>query len=556
VVALALFAYSNSLGGAFVFDDVRMIRDNPWTRDLAAAAGPAGYRATPTRYLAFVSFALNHRLGGFDPFGFHLANLVIHVVASAVVYLLGVLVFRAPLLSGSRLRPAAPAVAFVAAALFATHPVGTQAVTYVVQRLTSLAALLYLASVTAYLSWRIRREGSVAPWRGGLRFGLVLLFALLAVRTKEFTLTLPAALWLLEVLLFPPAGWRRFLPVLPVAAIALLIPASQLGFAPSGPSLATRVAEASRLQSTVDRLDYLRTQMVVVVKYLLLLAYPSGQNLDHDVALERSWLAPRVLASASLLVALLALAVWLARRSAPGTGRRPLDPAFRVVSLGIGWFLLTNLVESSVIPIADLMYEHRAYLPSVGIFLAAATLLGLLLVRWAPVRPVRALLLVGTALALALAAFTLRRNAVWESDVTLWADSASKSPNKFRPHLNLGSALVKEKRFEEGEAILRRAIEIDPGQPTAHTALGALYHRTGRLAAAEAEYRAALDLSATDFQALFNLGELLWNSGRRPEAGVIYARYLEIAGDVRTRARDLAASRVQSLKGPPSPPPP
>jgi tetratricopeptide (TPR) repeat protein len=373
------------------------------------------------------------------------------------------------------------------------------------------------------------------------------------VRTKEFTVTLPAAILLVEVLLFPPAGWRRFLPVLPVAAIALLVPASQLRLTPTGPSLVARAAEASRLQSTVDRIDYLRTQAVVVVKYLLLLVYPSGQNLDHDVALERSWLAPRVLASAGVLVALLALAVWLARRSAPGPGRRPLDPAYRVVSLGIGWFLLTNLVESSVIPIADLMYEHRVYLPSVGAFLAAATLLGLLLARWAPARTVRALVLVGTALALTLAAVTLRRNAVWESDVTLWADSASKSPGKFRPHLNLGSALVKEKRFEEGEAILRRAIEIDPGQPTAHTALGALFHRTGRLAAAEAEYRAALDLSATDFQALFNLGELLWGSGRRAEAGVIYSRYLEIAGEVRTRARDVAASRVQSLKGPSAP---
>ena len=543
VVLLALFAYGNSLSGPLVFDDLRNIRDNAAIRDLSTFLGPVGYRLYPNRFVGYLTFALNHAVGGNRPAGYHAVNLAIHLANALLVYALAMLATAAPALSRSRAAPLRRPLAFTAAALFATHPLGTQAVTYVVQRLTSLATMFYLASAVLYLSWRLRREES---GRGGaLRYLGVLALSLLAVRTKEIAFTLPLALVLLEWTLFPGGGFRRLLPVVPVGLVALLIPLTLVDFSAAGAATAGSAEGITRLKTDLGRLDYLRTQAVVVVEYLRLLAWPSGQSLDHDVAVQRS-LAPRVLAGAGFLSGLAILAVALSRRAAPGAGRRPLDPAWRLVSLGLGWFLLTVLVESSVIPIVDLMYEHRAYLPSVGILLAFSALLALAAQRVAPAGAARVVTLAGLALALVLASLTLARNAVWQSEVALWADAASKAPAKMRPHLNLGSALVAARRLDEGVAALRRAVELDPSAAPARLALGTALHRTGRLAEAEASYREALRLAPGDPQARFNLAELLWSQGRRSEAVPLYREFLERAGPAESALRGVANARLAS----------
>jgi tetratricopeptide (TPR) repeat protein len=214
------------------------------------------------------------------------------------------------------------------------------------------------------------------------------------------------------------------------------------------------------------------------------------------------------------------------------------------VALGIAWFLVTVLVESSVIPIVDLMYEHRAYLPSVGILVAASTALALAVQRLAPASAGRVLSLTGLGVALVLASATLARNAVWQSDVVLWADAASKAPAKFRTHLNLGSALVAAGRLDEGAAVLRRAVELDPSSATARVALGAAQHRAGRAAEAEASYREALRLAPDAAQARFNLAELLWSRGRRAEAVPLYRQFLERTGPAESAVRGVASARL------------
>jgi tetratricopeptide (TPR) repeat protein len=186
-------------------------------------------------------------------------------------------------------------------------------------------------------------------------------------------------------------------------------------------------------------------------------------------------------------------------------------------------------VESSVIPISDVMYEHRAYLPSVGIFLAVATGLGLALRRLASAAAPRATVLVGVAVALVLASLSLRRNAVWASEITLWTDAAEKAPGKFRPAFNLGTALAAAGRFDEAAQALRRAAAIDPKSAAAHAQLGAVLLNTGRLREAEPELRAAVRLAPSDPEALMNLAQVLLRSGRREEAKDYLLRFLEVA---------------------------
>ena len=530
ILLLGLLAYSSSLQGEFVFDDIEQLVLNPTIRDLGAFLGPAGYRAQPHRYMAYLSFALNHRLGGYEPIGWHVVNLAIHLANALLVWQLVRLAFRSPRLRGSALASSADAIAFASGALFVAHPLATQAVSYVVQRITSLATLFYLLAVVLYLAWRLR-----PPGRGRIfLYAGVLACSLLAFRTKEIAFTLPVAIALVEWA-FLEGGARRWLPVLPVAALALVIPLTLVDLGrPTGDLLAS-ADTGTRVQTVTSRADYLRTEAVVVVRYLGLLVVPVGQVLDHDVAIRTSWLAPDVAASTLLLLALAALATWLAWRSRPGGTRPPLDPAVRLVALGIAWFFVALSVESSVIPIADVMNEHRMYLPSAGLLPAAATAAALLFLRVAPLHVARDTALAGAIAGAVLGVVTWNRNLVWQTEISLWNDVAEKSPRHWRALKNLSTNYFKKGRIPEAIAALRKHVEIFPDEPVSHMQLGVGLYVARQPIEAEMELRKAVDLGPNEPDMLFNLAFFLIEMGRRPEARPYLERLIPLEKDPERR---------------------
>jgi len=539
VLVLGVVAYANALGGAFVFDDVIHIRDNPLVRDLSRVASLDGLRAYPHRWLAYLTFALNYRTGGLAPAGYHAFNVAVHLANAALVYALVLLAFRTPRLVTSTLAPRARAVAFVAAALFVAHPLQTQAVTYVVQRMTSLAALFYLSSVLSFLRWRLAEPGGArARW-----YAATIALALLGMKTKEIAFTLPFAILLAELALFRTTR-ADLLRLVPVLATAVVVPATHLWTgAPLSGTLSALGALAPG-QAPPGRLEYLATQLAVVVTYLFLILVPVGQNVDHDYPIHRSFLAPEVLSGAAVLLALAALGAWLAWRTR-ARATRPLDPAARLAAFGIGWWFLALAVESSIIPIVDVIVEHRVYLPSVGLFTAAALGIAALAAhRWEPAVAARRTIVVGAALAMGLAAAAFARNRAWASDVSIWTDSALKSPGKTRPWLNLGTALREAGRPEAAVAALRRALELDPASSYGRSQLGAVLASMGRRAEAEPELRAALTAAPEDVEALFNYAVILWETGRRDEARTLFARFAALAPDSLQQAKRIARARA------------
>lgn len=537
VALLVLLAYSDAFTGRFVFDDLQHVRDELRLRDLGRVLSWDGYLFFRHRFVGYLTFAVNYALGELDVTGYHLFNVAIHAVNAALVYWLVLLAFRTPRLRGSALAGGAQAVAFFAAALFATHPLQTQAVTYVVQRFTSLATLFYVLAVVLFLAWRLRRaDGARAAWPGWLLYAGVLAALLLATKTKEIAFTAPLALALCELTFFEPLPWRRRLFLAPLVATLAIIPLTVVT------EVAPRfgaVAGATRVQTAVSRLDYLLTQAPVVARYLGLLAWPVGQNVDHDVRVAHAVTEPRVLAALLLLATLAVVAGVLYRATSPRRAR-PLDPGARLVAFGVAWFFLALAVESSLIPIADVMVEHRVYLPSVGAFIAAGALLALAARRIRPVAAPRVVAVTAVVLAVVLMGATFQRNLVWKGEIALWSDAATKSPLKARAHMNLGTALVAAGRTAEGAAELRRAAELEPGSPYARAQLGAALIALGRPAEAEPELREAIRLQPRDPEALFNLAMLVRQSGRPDEAKPLFRRFLEVAPPELSRARRLA----------------
>ena len=514
LVALALGAYSNTFNSEFVFDDREWIVDNPVIRDLRHyLLERTGYDQHPNRFVANLTFALNYAIGGLDPSGYHVANLCVHVANALLVYALTILLFKTPLAATSRIAQSSRAIAFVASALFVAHPLQTQAVSYVVQRLTSLATTFYLLAVVLYLAWRVREDPST---RSRLRalgaYAAVVVSIVLAMKTKEIAFTLPLALAACELWFFPITR-QSALRLLPLIATLAVIPATLIDFAKPLDEIASQL-EKPIPQVTLPRAEYWLTQLAVITTYLRLLIFPVGQNADPDYPTYRSLSEPR-LALAALVIACLGAAAWLTYRwSSPG-GRG--DGSARVISFGIVWYFLAVSVES-LVPLPDVMFEHRAYLPSVGLFIAVAVAAAWLSHVHLRGRAAAVVTAVAVALPIALAAATFNRNEVWNSGVTLWTDAAAKSPNKLRPHYNLGEALGKKGDVDGAIQQYILALQVAPMHPESHNNLGVAYYGRGRVDDSIAHLRTAISVKPDYAEAHLNLGIAYGDKGWLAEA--------------------------------------
>src|SRR6266542_4323442 len=220
LIALATaLVYSNALRGSFHFDDLTNIVHADPVRDLGRLWPPSG-----RRWVGVLTFALNYRMGGLDPSGYHLVNVAIHAANALLVAWLAALTLRTPALrdarAGTLVRRFLP---LAAGLLFAVHPLATQAVTYVVQRFTSLATLLFLLSLALYAQSRLSLEADrPSKARAACLYCLSVAAAAGAMRTKEISFTLPFVAAGYDLLFFR-AGRRRLL-LAPLAATALLVP--------------------------------------------------------------------------------------------------------------------------------------------------------------------------------------------------------------------------------------------------------------------------------------------------------------------------------------------
>ena len=429
--------------------------------------------------------------------GYRAVNILVHIGCAIWVALLArALLSRLPRPHGARQRSW---MALLAGLLFVAHPLQVQSVTYVVQRMNSLAAFFYLAALLAWLRGRIARDsGSRAAWWSGAA-----LLGALALGSKEIAVTLPLAIWGVEWFFFRDLD-RRFalrsalFGGLPLLAVGIWLAASLL------PELG--LGYAGRSFSAGERL---LTELRVVAFYagLVLLPLPSRLNLLHEFSLSASWLEPiTTLLSAVMLAASLGLAAFLARRA-------PL------LSFGILWFWLHLVIESFGLPLA-LVYEHRTYLPLAGVAIAAGwgifSLPGVVGRRAVPL---------GLAIVFLLGIGTLVRNHVWDDSLRLWSDVARKSPGISAAHSNLANAWVVAEQPDRAAVAFRRALELDPGNVEAHNNLGSLQLGARDLAGAMASFRAALELAPGHVRARHNLGIALAEAGNLEEG----VREIELA---------------------------
>ena len=530
LAVLAVLAYSNTFHVPFVLDDV-WITGNAVIHDLGSFFTLSGYDEFPNRFIGYFTLALNYHFGGENVVGYHVVNLAIHIANALLVYSLVRLTVRTPFFGGlgtemqglgtgdwglktknSKLK-SQNFLPFLAALLFVSHPIQTQAVTYIVQRLTSLATLFYLASLVLHVRWRLAREAVAAfSSRSVLPYYLLsLLMAVLAMKTKEIAFTLPLVVLLYEISFFGRLDVRKMALLAPLLLTICIIPLGMISLQQSAGDVLSEVSSATRDTQHLSRIEYLYTQFSVIVTYLRLLVLPVNQNLDYDFPLSHTLLEPRAFLSLLLLLAFLALAGYLYVRSR--LGNRDNDspsPQLRLASFGIVWFFVTLSVESSLIPIRDVIFEHRVYLPSVGFFIAASAMavsgIRVLGMKFPGFGRLAGLLLVVVICLLSVA--TWARNRMWRDWETLWHDVKVKSPAKTRAYNILG--MYHAQRGDVAKAITEfmTAIRLKPRDADAWFNLGQAYTMAGRYHDAARSYRTVLRLNPRDEEVQQILKEL------------------------------------------------
>jgi hypothetical protein len=486
-----------------VQDDLHFIADSPAIMDPARVL--AGW-PSDRRLVANLTFAVQYQLHGLSLPAFHAVNIVIHLLASGVLYALAALTL---IRAGSPNRSACRA-ALLAAALFAIHPLQTQAVTYLVQRMTSLAALFYLVSLYSYAASR----WSESPLRRWVWLAGAFLAAILAMRTKEIAITLPVAAALYDVSFLPGPLRRRVLPLGVMASSVVVLLA---GFPATGG--VAKIEKATRVQTAMSRTDYLMTEIPVVASYVRLWLVPTGQNVDHDVPLKHALDAEVVLSAVLLLASAAGGAAAL---------RRKRSPEVRLAGFGVLFFFLALSLESSVIPIVDVMVEHRVYLPGAGL----ATAAGSTILWWSESLSQRGkslLAVAAVAWVVVLAAATRARNELWRDPVALWTDAATKSPRKPRVRTQLATLLLERGDREGARRELTASLSVDPHNAKTVGQMGNLYWSDGRREAACRQWERCVELDPGLPPCRYNLGGCLEMIGDQDGARREYKRFLDLA---------------------------
>ena len=543
IILLGIGLYAMILNAPFCFDDNAKIVSNSALKDTATFEQIWKIPYAKTNFLTFVTFALNYRWGGMNPFGFHLVNIVLHLLSVFLSYRLVLIFFSCPAFSLSPLSAWKKSFALIAALIFLCHPLQTQSVTYVWARSEILSAIFCFLSLLFYMNGRLKN-------RKPLLFLSFFLF-LIGIFARGNMIIFPLLVFLIEITFFRSTplkitrlsskGWL-FLLGLGLSAILVGVFFSQL----------VNFFNISYLfkNSYMPRTHYLLTQFSVIVQYIKLCIIPLGQNLYYDFPFSNSLFEFRTFGSLMILLSILVSAVLCFKKH-------------RLISFGIFWFFICLLPVSSIIPLSTVISESRVYLPLFGFSVLVTAFMFSFIAEKKKVVRIAFVVIMG------LSALTIARNSVWRSSIAIMEDTVRKSPLSGRAQANLGVAYSMAGLYDKALDSYRTAFELgskrgmdrkylaqilinlssiyglkgdyereihycqqaityNSKNPQAYSNLGHAYALTGDYAKAITYGRKAVEISPTFVEGLTNLGVVYGRMGKYREAAEQFERALKL----------------------------
>ena len=486
IIAAGLLAYHNSFSGALVYDDPVFWANSPQVRELWS---PWKILTHSWRPIVFLSFAMNYALGGLNPWGYHLFNVAVHILAGLTLY--GVM--RRTLISEW--------LAAAVALIWLVHPLQTESVTYIWQRCELLMGLFYL--LTLYCVIRSTNSTRSLWWQAA-----AVVSCALGMASKEVMVTAPVVVMLYDRIFLAESwrevGQRRWTMYACLAATWLVLPFVEAN------ALEVVRRNAGFEFKAYTPLQYALTQLGVILHYLRLAFWPEPLCLDYGwgfgwaLAQRPADVLPGLLSVSGLLTAT-AWALW--RKPALGF-------------LGV-WFFLILAPTSSFYSTSDLIVEHRMYLSLAAV--VATVVIGVFALGnrlFSKRQKLGRLLGWGTCgiAVFSLTSGTIQRNLDYRSELLIWQDTVNKCPNNPRAHYNLGNALLNTGRFKEASAHWEQAVRIKPDYPAAQNNLAIAMAQSCKLKEAIDHWEQALMFEPGNPETQNNLAYALSQLGRVHEA--------------------------------------
>ena len=531
IILPIIVVYGVFINNSFQFDDIPRIIKNHNLSNFSSLKAEYPF-LHGKRAVVNYTLWLNGRLGGFissksipdEPdlnienyvvWKFRLLNILLHCANGILVYFLclkiGVLTGW---LDDNLLRNSA---SLGVALLFTLHPIQTQPVIYIIQRAELLAAFFQFLALLCYLTARVKRKLSqIIPLIAG-----TIIFYVLGLESKEQAAIFPVVILLFEIFVLKNKKENR-LPVFTITTAILLILTfiflHNLSITYKGDT-----AAGFDIKS-ISRGHYALTNVRVLFTYLRLLIMPINQNLDYDYPLSASFInPPATLIAFIVFLAIILFAILILQK----------HPRY---SFCIFFFLVTLAPSSGLVPIVDVIFEHRLYLPSFGFFFLIA-LIAEKAYSFFNKRNFRKVKLIAYIFSgfiiFTCMILTINRNSVWQTPLTLWQDVVEKSPNKARGYVNLGHEqfnLFKQEKqrgsvsgksskyLNEALQNFEKAIQLDPKQPDAYTNLSLVYYELDRGDEAISVLKQAIKLDNENPERYLKLADMYYRLSKYKEA--------------------------------------
>jgi len=521
IFVFLIIIYGNSFDCAWHLDDFPNIIENQnvhlhslsWDNIKKSFYGLRYDQQKINRPLSYLSFALNYYLNGSSVFGYHLVNFTIHYLAAIFLFLLLYNTLQLPRWQ-IRFKHTDFAIALFSTLFWAVHPIQVAAVTYIVQRMASMAGMFYVMGMYFYLKGRTSAETQKRIGFFVLSFGCTAC----AIASKENAFMLPISILLYEALLLQGFSGRKIKPLFKIFLFALFcVLAVILIFSNR---LSILGSYANRPFTIYERL---LTEPRVIVFYISLLFYPVNSRLMllHDFEISRTLFSPWSTLPCLLIIFLMIAGAFRLRRHTP------------IVCFSILFFLLNHLIEGSIVPL-ELIFEHRNYIPSMFFFVPPAIIWVKIHKYFARQKSIQTMMSFTVIFVLAAQAHTTYvQNQYFKNDLTLWMDNTAKAPNLHRPRHNLGKALLIAGHDQAGLREMQKALAARTGgtidqKYLTHYNLGIYYLYHNNYDNSLSHLLKSLDLQPNNYKAYQALATVMLYRNALNQAEKYIARALQL----------------------------
>jgi hypothetical protein len=348
IAGMVLIAYSNTFTASFHFDDNPSIVDNSTIRQMTWEN--ISSILLGGRPIVYLSIMLNYQLGDVNVVGYHIFNIGVHIANSIFVYLLILWTVRLPQFGGNH-SGRARRMALFSALLFGVHPIQTESVTYIISRTELLATFFYLLTFLFFIK-AVKTEKFYYAIA-------ILITSFCSAGSKEWAVTLPALMLIYDYLFLSQGKLRPMLSrwhLYLFAALTWIYVVSRLDLFASGGVAGVGFNLVSMTGITAE--SYLYTSFNVIWTYIRLLFLPINQNLDYDYPIAKTLFELPTILSFLGHFAVIAATIWLWRKK-----------RWTLVPFGVAWFYIGLSPTQSIVPVIDVIFEHRVYMPSIGFFI-------------------------------------------------------------------------------------------------------------------------------------------------------------------------------------------